>query len=181
MPPKTRDDAGGGVTPSGARVKAGAPDTTLPATAAAGPIRPGTVSTAPANPTTVAMAEQPAAVDPTPPASAPAPQPRRRSLGKLLVAILLVLVVAGVAAAAILYAIDYEVEATVQGVDCAAGTVEVTTKLFGIDHTVTGVPRQQCIFLSPGNFVEYHVRSTHTRLYDVEGGDCIYDSVTGVC
>lgn len=122
---------------------------------------------------------------PTMPPTATAPvasSPRRpRRVGKAIATLLLVLVLGVAALAVVLYATDYEVDATVQRTDCSRGQVDVTTKLFGIDHTVTGVPMQQCLVLRAGNFVEYHIRSAHTRLFDVEGGDCIYDSVTGVC
>lgn len=99
-------------------------------------------------------------------------------LGILLtVAGLLVVGIGGTGA--YLYATDYKVDATVTGKDCAAGEVDVKTKLFGLEHTVADVPMQQCALLEKGNFVEYRIKSERTTLWDVEGGRCIYDSRTG--
>lgn len=99
-------------------------------------------------------------------------------LGILLtVAGLLVVGVGGTAA--YLYATDYKVDATVTSTDCAAGEVGVKTKLFGLEHTVPDVPVQQCALIKPGNFVEYRIKSERTTLWDIEGGRCIYDSLTG--
>ena len=80
---------------------------------------------------------------------------------------------------AVLYASDYRIDATVQQTHCERGEVEVKTKTLGIDHTVSGVPSQQCGALEAGNFVEYRVKSKRTTIFDAEGGQCIYDSVTG--
>jgi hypothetical protein len=73
------------------------------------------------------------------------------------------------------------VDATVTQTDCARGQVQVTTKLFALEHAVTDIPAQQCLLLNPGNFVEYHLRTEHTRVFEFEGGNCLYDSVTVVC
>lgn len=89
------------------------------------------------------------------------------------------LVAGAVGTAAYLYTSDYKVEATVQETRCSQGEIDVKTKLFGIEHTVPDVPLQQCSLLAPGNFVEYRVKSQRTTLWDVEGGQCIYDSATG--
>ena len=53
-------------------------------------------------------------------------------------------------------------------------------RALGLEHDVKGIPDQQCSLLSRGNYVEYRIRSRHTTLYEAEGGDCIYDSATGV-
>ena len=97
----------------------------------------------------------------------------------IITGIAILLVVGTVGVGAYLYFDDYRVEATVQETRCAEGEVDVKTKLFGIEHTVADVPLQQCGMLERGNFVEYRVRSERTTLYDVEGGQCIYDSLTG--
>jgi hypothetical protein len=101
---------------------------------------------------------------------------------------LIVLIVVGVVAAVgitvgVMYANDYGLEATVKDKEClpTASSVEVETKLFGIDHRVKDVPQDACGILQPGNFVRYHIRSQHTIIYEKEGGDCIYDSVKGFC
>lgn len=86
---------------------------------------------------------------------------------------------AALVAGAVLYAIDFQVDATVQETDCDLLQVKVQTKLFGIDHTVTDLPADQCRAISPGNFVEYRLRTQRTTLYETEGGDCLYDSETG--
>lgn len=81
----------------------------------------------------------------------------------------------------ILYVTDYKVDATVQETDCMLSQVKVHTKQFGLDHTVTDIPVHECLLLKPGHFVEYRIRTQRTTLYTSEGGDCIYDSVTGPC
>lgn len=70
--------------------------------------------------------------------------------------------------------------AAVSETRCELLQVKVHTRLFGIDHTVQDVPVQQCNALEPGNFVQYRVRSQRTTLYDREGGQCLYDSETGL-
>ena len=90
-----------------------------------------------------------------------------------------VLVVGGGATGVVLYNKDFRVDATVQQTRCGQGEVDVRTKMFGIDHTVSGLQPQQCGALSEGNFVEYRVKSKHTTIYEVEGGKCLYDSITG--
>lgn len=93
-----------------------------------------------------------------------------------------VVIVVGLAATgAILYATDYKVDASVQETNCGLAQVKVHTKQFGLHHTVTDIPLQQCLLLNPGNFVEYRIRTQRTTLYASEGGDCIYDSLTGPC
>lgn len=98
--------------------------------------------------------------------------------------LLVLLVVAGVS----LYASDYAVEATVVEKSCIsrtalnpgqAGGVTVETKLFGIRYTVEDVDATTCTAIQPGNYVLFRIRSQQTTLYESEGGDCIYDSVTG--
>ena len=87
----------------------------------------------------------------------------------------------------VLYLRDYTLEATVAEVRCSAplgsdaeNEVDVRTKFLGIDHTVAGVPDSECRLLREGNFVQYHIRSHRTLLFDSEGGTCIYDSERGV-
>ncbi len=99
------------------------------------------------------------------------------------------LVAVAVAAGGYLYATDYAMEATVKEKSCAfpitlpdaQNQVAVRTKVFSIDHTVTDVSDAVCGILRPGNFVEYHIRSGRTVLYESEGGDCLWDSESGPC
>ena len=103
------------------------------------------------------------------------------------------LVVAGAvlllgATAGLLYATDYPIEATVRETHCAGplqpdseNRVEVHTHFLGIDHTVRGIPDRECVLLQSGNFVRYHLRSHRTTLYLEEGGECVWDSKTGLC
>lgn len=108
-------------------------------------------------------------------------------------------VVALVAFAAILYATDYGLQATVVSKDCVGGagsspsggplplgyapadgpSVTVKTKIGGLRHTQS-LPSDQCTAVPVGGFVVYHIRSGRTSLYQSEGGACIYDSVGGV-
>ena len=89
-----------------------------------------------------------------------------------------------VAAAGVAYAMDMPVEATVvrKSSPCLfdGNSVTVQTKLLGIEHTATGLPREPCLAANSGNFVKYHLRSGRTSLWVREGGPCIYDSVDGV-
>lgn len=96
------------------------------------------------------------------------------------------------AAAGILYASDYGIEATVVDKACGGGVftsgansvVTVKTRMFGIEHTVKGMDDALCSGLragQDGNFVIYHVQSERTILYEREGGACLYDSRTGLC
>lgn len=85
---------------------------------------------------------------------------------------------------------DKAVEATIIDKSCGLGpgstsTVAVETKfpVPGIEHKLREFPNDQCAILTAGkdgNFVQYHVRSSHTILYENEGGPCIWDSETGV-
>lgn len=104
-----------------------------------------------------------------------------------LVVIGLVLVGGAVGTGAYLYATDYVLKADVQDKLCLGpvapddgNVVSVKTRVLGLDHDVKGIPDQQCQLLSEGNYVEYHVRTKHTTLYEREGGKCIYDSLTGI-
>ncbi len=109
-----------------------------------------------------------------------------------IVAILIVLVlgVVGVFGAWVgaLYAADAPVQAVVTGKQCGSiptqqsSQVAVQTKwpVPGIDHTVTEFPNDKCHLVNKDNFVEYHMRSGRTTLYQREGGTCIYDSVKGI-
>lgn len=100
-------------------------------------------------------------------------------VGKILavvVGLVLLVVLIGVGA----YAADYGAEANVTGKDCQASppTVDAKTKLFGVKRTVD-VERQQCFVIEKGNFVVYRIRSGQTTIYEVEGGQCLYDTKTG--
>ena len=95
-----------------------------------------------------------------------------------LIAVLAIAVVGVGGTAAYLYASDYKADASVQD-DCSGGAVPVKTKLLGLEYTVRNVPAHECVLLHKGNFVEYRIRSKHTTLYEVEGGRCIYDTLTG--
>ncbi|MEK6984775.1 MAG: hypothetical protein AABX89_00105 [Candidatus Thermoplasmatota archaeon] len=105
-------------------------------------------------------------------------------IGLIVGGLLVLLVVAGAA----LYASDYAIEATVVEKSCVprsvfnagqSGSVTVETKLFGIRYSMPDVDASTCAAVQSGNFVLFRVRSQQTTLYESEGGDCIYDSVTG--
>ncbi|HET6399059.1 MAG TPA: hypothetical protein VFH47_05855 [Candidatus Thermoplasmatota archaeon] len=97
--------------------------------------------------------------------------------------VLLALVGLAVLVAGTFYARDGAIEATVQDKSCSLfgpGAVTVKTKFLGIDHTVQGVAPEACATVQPGNYVEYHVRSQRTKLYDADGGRCLFDSERGL-
>jgi hypothetical protein len=105
----------------------------------------------------------------------------------VIVTVALCLVGATAGTAGYLYATDYVLKADVQDTLCLgplqpddSNVVSVKTRTFGFGHDVKGIPDQQCQLLSSGNYVEYHLRTKHTTLYEREGGKCIYDSLTGV-
>jgi hypothetical protein len=105
----------------------------------------------------------------------------------VIVAIVAVLAAATAGTAGYLYATDAILKADVKGTLCLGplqpdddNTISVKTRLLGLDHDVTGVPDQECQLVDQGNYVEYHVRSRHTTLYERQGGKCIYDTLTGV-
>ncbi len=87
---------------------------------------------------------------------------------------------------------DYAVEATVVEKSCIpasgpfhsggqAGGVTVSTKLFGIHYTVQDVDAVACGAIQPGMFVQYHIRTGRTVVYDRDGGACRYDSTGALC
>lgn len=109
----------------------------------------------------------------------------------------------------IMYAADAKVGADVTDARCAGGgggggggllgnslapqasnsEVDVKTNfpIPGIDHTVKEFDDDTCRTLDTlmlngkEPYAEYHIRSGHTILYDERGGQCLYDSETGVC
>jgi hypothetical protein len=104
-----------------------------------------------------------------------------------IAAVALVLVGGTVGTGAYLYATDYALKADVQDTLCLGplapdeqNAVSVKTRAIGLDHDVKGIPDQECQLVSKGNYVEYHLRTKHTTLYEREGGDCIYDSLSGI-
>ncbi len=95
-----------------------------------------------------------------------------------IIGLVLILVIVLLAAVGIFYATDQSIDATVTETSCESeddSSVTVKTKMFSIVHT-TAIDQFACQQLDEGNFVEYHVRSGHTIVYDKEGGDCIWDS-----
>lgn len=75
---------------------------------------------------------------------------------------------------------DQPIDATVEERDCAAvptgeSHVVVKTKSFGFKHTAP-VTFEQCRALPDHAFVQYHVRSGRTLIYEFEGGACIIDT-----
>lgn len=90
------------------------------------------------------------------------------------------LLVIGFAAGGIAYAMDAPLEATIIDKECNLGGSEATvrTKLFGV-QTAVEVEYDQCLVISDGNFVQYHIRTEHTKIYEREGGACIWDTVKG--
>lgn len=105
-------------------------------------------------------------------------------VGKILGLALLILVLV-VATGVFLYATDYAVEATVTGKDCQAqpATVTVETRLGGLTEVVPVTPTE-CLVIQRGNFVEYHIRSERTVIYERDpslGGRCVYDTMNKLC
>jgi hypothetical protein len=99
-------------------------------------------------------------------------------IGKLIALAVLLVVLVGVAAG-LAYATDAPVDATVTDKSCGqANTVTVVTKIGGITHTVE-VDGQQCFIIQKGNFVQYHIRSERTLIYEKEGGSCLWDTKSG--
>lgn len=97
-----------------------------------------------------------------------------------VVAVAVVLVLLAVVFGVFFYATDQPVDATVQDKRCMPGDAQVTvkTKLFGVTRQVP-LENTECAIINVGNFVEYHIRSGHTIVYETEGGKCVYDSVQG--
>lgn len=79
-----------------------------------------------------------------------------------------------------MYASDYAVEGTVTEKHCAPPqpTVTVDVGIFG-SQTVE-VTQDQCGILEKNNHVVYHVRSGKTTVYQIKGGQCLYDSEKGI-
>lgn len=83
-----------------------------------------------------------------------------------------------------LYASDYVLTADVTDKECHGpssgllNTVSVKTRAFGIDRTVAGIGFDQCQIVGEGDYVEYHIRTKRTTLYDADGS-CLYDTETG--
>ena len=103
----------------------------------------------------------------------------------LLASIAILAGVGAVGTGVYLYATDYMLAADVKDAACGGplvpdlkNVVAVKTRTFGIDHEVNGIPDQQCLLLSEGDYVEYHIRSKHTTLYRSNGA-CVYDTETG--
>jgi hypothetical protein len=102
-----------------------------------------------------------------------------------LAAIAILVGVGLVGTAVVLYAIDYKMTADVQDKSCGGpvipdvkNVVHIKTRILGIDHDVNGIPDQQCLLLSEGDYVEYHIRTKHTTLYRSNGA-CVYDNEDG--
>lgn len=111
-------------------------------------------------------------------------------LAWILIGVVGLVAVAGVAGG-IMYSTDTSVGATVIYKDCQGSiisnapqsivTVETKFPVPGIEHTVEEVDNSACHALNPGrSFVEYHIRSGRTILYESEGGQCLYDTA-GTC
>ncbi len=78
----------------------------------------------------------------------------------------------------IAYAADVQLSATIQDKDCqplGPSTVEVETKFLAFKADVE-IEYDQCLILKKGNYVEHHIRTEHTTIYEVEGGACIWDT-----
>lgn len=106
-------------------------------------------------------------------------------VGKILGLVLLVVVLL-VATGVFLYATDYPVAAEVTEKDCEAipnPVVTVKTKLGGLTEKVL-ITATECFVIQRGHFVEYHIRSERTIIYDKDpalGGRCVYDTATKIC
>lgn len=108
--------------------------------------------------------------------SAPEPKPiaRRILLWSAAVVVMLLVAVAG------LYVADTPVEAEIQDARCNTGEVDLLTvwPLPGIEHTLGDLDSVICqLFLEPGSYAVYHVRSERTLLYEDASKECLkYDS-----
>jgi cytochrome c-type biogenesis protein CcmE len=105
-------------------------------------------------------------------------------VGKILGLLLLVAVLL-VSTVVFLYATDYAVEATVTDKNCQSqpATVTVQTKFGGLVETVP-VTATECFVIQKGNFVEYHIQSKRTVIYERDpatGGRCVYDTESKIC
>ena len=108
-------------------------------------------------------------------------------VGKILGLVLLIIVLL-VATVVFLYATDYPVAAEVTEKDCQpappeAPSVTVKTKLGGLTEKVA-VTATECFLIKAGHFVEYHIRSERTIIYDKDpsvGGRCVYDTASTIC
>ena len=105
-------------------------------------------------------------------------------VGKILGLVLLVVVLL-IATVIFLYATDYAVEAEVTEKNCerVPTTVTVQTRMGGLTETVP-VTSTECLVIQPGNFVEYHIRSERTIIYERDpslGGRCVYDTAGRIC
>jgi hypothetical protein len=108
-------------------------------------------------------------------------------VGKILGLVLLVLVLV-VATGVFLYATDYPVKAEVVEKECQPvppdpPSVTVKTRLGRLSETVP-VTATECLVIQAGNFVEYHIRSERTIIYERDpslGGRCVYDTASKIC
>jgi uncharacterized protein YabE (DUF348 family) len=102
--------------------------------------------------------------------------------GRIFAAVGLLLLVLG-GAATVFYATDQAVAADVTGKSCnpvGGSAVTAKTRIFGHVQTV-GVDYASCRIVPVGAYVLYHVRSERTIVFEVQGGNCIWDSATGPC
>lgn len=105
-------------------------------------------------------------------------------VGKILGLVLLILVLL-VATGVFLYASDYAVAAEVREKDCEGiePTVTVETKIGGLTEVVP-VTSTECFVIQRGHFVQYHIRSERTIIYEKDpslGGRCVYDTASTIC
>ncbi len=109
----------------------------------------------------------------------------------ILIAVVGLVAAVGVAGG-VMYANDTAVGAKVVDKECKGSllstqpqssvTIETQFPVPGIVHTVEQVDNNACHSLTEGrSFIEYHIQSGRTILYESQGGKCLYDTADKLC
>ena len=104
-------------------------------------------------------------------------------LGRIIRLVVLVLLVVGVLWALSFYMSDGVVEADVKEKQCSPvgeSSLTVKTRWFGIEQT-KGLGYMECTGVPVGAYVQYHVKSGRTVVFDRQGGHCLFDNTGEVC
>lgn len=102
--------------------------------------------------------------------------------GRILTGLLLLVLVAG-GVVGFAYASDEAVDADVVSKQCGLfgpNTVKVRTRLMGLEYEAK-VDYPTCHGLPGTAFIQYHVRSGRTVVYEREGGRCLFDTAHTIC